>query len=610
MRNYRSAIFLYVCLLALFLVTQNTSAHPQNPRPVPAQSLRTLLKIDQQLTPTAKRRYSSALANWVALAHSVLDPPRTGPEDDGDGLKPLLDASPLSGPRPAVRVAPSVPISISGLQAAGASVLSAPGRVSSSLLDFRFSRYSGFTKNVSSSAWCGRNVVTGFQSSLAVLLTSIVRTNQDPNLFQFSASNVSVAYSSNDGESFTDLIFLNPGPDSSQNVLIGNPSLACADASTFYYATSPAFFAPDPNSPRVGVGLSASFDGGVHWADPAAAVSKDAFNHIIDTGRLAIDPRAPKRFYLTYLDIDTEGLDGVPGARCPIIRQAIELVSSIDGGHTWSSPVVVHEDCLQVDPVLINNSPFAPQVAVGRDGRVYVAFTEFDTSGDVSAHVRASADFGQSFGAERVVSDVVLTGASQGGDRMQGDDILNPVLTLALDSSRPGRETVYLAWQDGRVNPQPDVVGGTYNFSGILLAKSSDNGATWTLPKEVSPTPPDFPGLGRDQFQPAAAVSQDGTLAVCYYDRREDPQNNAVDHFCSLSRDQGRSFHDLRQTAQSWPPIHFVDLLVFGDARTLGFYDTLAPHIASQGEQGFFTSYQVIENAVTSVQARRISSAQ
>jgi hypothetical protein len=169
--------------------------------------------------------------------------------------------------------------------------------------------------------------------------------------------------------------------------------------------------------------------------------------------------------------------------------------------------------------------------------------------------------------------------------------------------------TIYIAWEDGRNNPQFDVLAGTYNFGDIVLVKSTDGGTSWTSPKMVSPTPADFTGVGRDQFQPAVAVNRDGVLAVCYYDRRNDPLNNAVDHFCSISKDHGRSFHDSRQTAQSWAPIHDTDLFA-SDPRALGFYDTVAPHLSSEKDDAFFTSFQVIKNAAPGVHGRRVSSEQ
>jgi hypothetical protein len=90
---------------------------------------------------------------------------------------------------------------------------------------------------------------------------------------------------------------------------------------------------------------------------------------------------------------------------------------------------------------------------------------------------------------------------------------------------------------------------------------------------------------------------------VCYYDRRNDVQNNALDRYCSLSRDHGISFHDIRQTAASWAPIENADLFIA--PHFLGGYDTVTPHLEPD-DDNFFGSFQTIKNAVVSIQGRGI----
>jgi hypothetical protein len=229
-------------------------------------------------------------------------------------------------------------------------------------------------------------------------------------------------------------------------------------------------------------------------------------------------------------------------------------------------------------------------------------------AGTNTLNFRRSADRGKSFDPEVTVSNLVPSGDS---GRLQGDIVDIPAPAMAADTSRrSGKDTIYIAWADGRDNPQVDVIGraGTYNFGDIVLATSTDGGSTWSTPKAVSPTSDDFAGIGRDQFQPAVAVNRDGELAVCYYDRRNDPQNNAVDRYCSLSKDQGHSFQDFRQTARSWAPIHDSDFFVAPQA--LGLYDTIAPHFATEDGHDFFGSFQTIDNAVPGVHGRRIRRAE
>jgi hypothetical protein len=122
----------------------------------------------------------------------------------------------------------------------------------------------------------------------------------------------------------------------------------------------------------------------------------------------------------------------------------------------------------------------------------------------------------------------------------------------------------------------------------------------------VSPTDPNFAGVGRDQFQPGVAVDAEGTLAVCYSDRRNDPQNNLIDHYCSVSQNQGATFQDLRQTTSSWNPGHAADELTAQEY--LGDYDTVTAESTGQ-QKGFFSSFQVETDFMSNVQGRSFSRA-
>jgi hypothetical protein len=93
----------------------------------------------------------------------------------------------------------------------------------------------------------------------------------------------------------------------------------------------------------------------------------------------------------------------------------------------------------------------------------------------------------------------------------------------------------------------------------------------------------------REQFLPSAAVDRDGTLAICYFDRRNDPENNGVDHYCSVSHDQGATFTHLRNTPEPFTPAHLTDGLM--DPVNFGDYDIVTSD-ATGANAGFFSSFQ------------------
>ena len=107
----------------------------------------------------------------------------------------------------------------------------APGSLASSLglgTDLRHSRYSGFTQSQTATAWCGANVVMGFNDSGAEVTTMA------------SGRGVSMdgyALSGDRGATFT--YMGSPATPSDPNTFMsGDPVVACADAATFYYVSN------------------------------------------------------------------------------------------------------------------------------------------------------------------------------------------------------------------------------------------------------------------------------------------------------------------------------------------------------------------------------------
>jgi hypothetical protein len=82
----------------------------------------------------------------------------------------------------------------------------------------------------------------------------------------------------------------------------------------------------------------------------------------------------------------------------------------------------------------------------------------------------------------------------------------------------PTTGAVYVVWQDLRFGPR----------SSIAFSQSRDGGLTWSSPIRVNQTPAADPGepAGNNQaFTPMVQVLKNGTVAVSYYDFR----NNTAD---------------------------------------------------------------------------------
>jgi len=489
------------------------------------------------------------------------------------------DRSKMAGNRGMITMSPGVGAA-NALTSAVAPFAAIPGpgpggtiRVSDPRLDFANSVITSFTQSETSSAWCGNTVVVGYNDSGAFARTAGV------NYFG-GWSMSSASYSNDSGRTFVDIGYMNPG-NKFLNFIAGDPVVACTSPTQFYYSSIFAFGQDSSGNFFNGVAVNSSSDGGQTWSDPAAAVAKD-FNHSIDKPWLAADPTNANRLYVTYTDLDFSGV------RCPNdIRYAIELVSSADGGGTWGAPGIVHEECFFTGGNFLEGS----NAVVAQDGTVYVGYELFPSAVPQNEiQLAKSVDHGQTFGAPVKVSDVWPNGNS---GLLQGGFHNNEFPQVAVDRSRGlSRGTVYITWSDGSNNIVFDLFPffDAYAYPDVMVAKSTDGGQTFTAPTAVSPKSSNFTGRGRDQFFPGIAVDTRGNVGLCYYDRRLDQVNTAIDRYCSVSENHGASWKEERVSEARWVPAHAADGLV--DLHYIGDYDALSSDFLLQ-HGGFFGAFQV-----------------
>ena len=564
---------LAVAAIAACLFTQVVSAQTLDQKKA---LLKQVLDASAKIPASQKQLLSAGTQNFLHLADQ-LNTPYTKPGIGGDGG--ILNSSATVSAQ--ARAGLLAPIEL----AAG------PGgtiQVSDPALDFLTSVLAGFTQSETSTAWCGNSVVVAYNDSGAYLRTAGVNP---AGAWSFNG----VSVSANGGRSFKDLGYLNPGSNTF-NFLEGDPVVNCSSASHFYYSSLLETAVTDSSGNLqaiTAVSVSSSFTGGVTWGNPVIAIGKDGFTHFIDKPWSTLDPTNAQRIYVTYTDFDFSGTS----AACPAdIRYAIELVTSADGGQTWTAPTIIDQVCgASGEGVQGSNVLVAP------DGSVYVAYEFFPATADNEIHITRSTNQGTSFGSiVKVTTQVVPNGAL---GVFQGLFRNNEFPQLAVDRTQTSsRGTLYIVWSDGRNNVVPDLYSGTYAYPDVLISKSTDSGQTFTAPMAVSPTSPSFAGTGRDQFFPGIAVDKNGHVGVCYYDRRADPANTAVDRYCSVSVTHGSSWSELRVSSSNWVPAHDTDFVI--NTSYIGDYDALTSD-ALGINAGFFGAFEIENGGNPDVYARK-----
>lgn len=310
--------------------------------------------------------------------------------------------------------------------------------------------------------------------------------------------------------------------------------------------------------------VSASPDGGFSWPRTVSTarsrvstedLAPDQFGRLrgtIDVGFLdkpwlavGRHPDDPARdvLYVTYTDFSIHyevfWVGEVPATLPREMQTTIRLVTSEDGGLTWSEPVAVSPTVRRgygeragvegaVGVFGTQRVVQGSQPVVGPDGSVYVAWldsTDDDSmKGVAEIWLARSTDAGRSFG-EPVMASVfneIDFRPRNAFFRYWGSAF--PQLAVGPESEL---YVVYVARPSDRLHDDGDV----------FVVVSTDRGETWTRPRRIN----DDDGAAL-QFFPAVDVGPDGVVHVMWGDMRDDPSQTRYHIYYSRSEDGGRSW--------------------------------------------------------------------
>ena len=319
---------------------------------------------------------------------------------------------------------------------------------------------------------------------------------------------------------------------------------------------------------------ASSFDGGRTWTSSMATFSRCTGGNAANGGDyervtdpwVTIGPDA-----IAYqIALAFNGQTFVTGS-----SNAVLVSRSLDGGRSWSSPLVLISDgadnfndkeSITADPTTAGHAyavwdrlsaaghgpsyftrttnggtawevarqiydpgptsqTINNQIVVLADGTLLMFFTQFDDAGGgnvaASFGIIRSMDKGLTWSERIVVTAVQAVGAR---DPENGTFVRDGTNLGAIAAGADN--DLFVVWQDARFS------GGVHDD--IALTRSADGGITWSAPARINRDPTVA------AFEPSVAVRSDGTIGVTYFDFRSntlDPATLPTDYWITRSSD-------------------------------------------------------------------------
>jgi hypothetical protein len=280
------------------------------------------------------------------------------------------------------------------------------------------------------------------------------------------------------------------------------------------------------------------------WEPPVVAVPVVNPDDFLDKEWLYVDQRTGI-LYLAYVRFGSDG------------SSPLELVHSLDGGHTWIGPSIIVPNLNDT----FNTGVSVVTTATGRVIVSWIAQTFQLVPGFPTRDERIETAFSDdcntftpcTFSLPALVSHTNPQGEPPGYNRQRAE-ILN-VTYLAADKGKydgAGNKAGNTKQDDGNVYvtyfsgvtalaqaPAPPTTVFA-RAADIFLSRSTDNGTTWRPRVKVN----DDNTLTSHVF-PSVQVNEDGIVFDTWLDRRVDPVRNLLtDTWGAISKDDGKTFRD------------------------------------------------------------------
>lgn len=384
------------------------------------------------------------------------------------------------------------------------------------------------TESETSVARRGNLVVVGFNTSRQA---GLVGTGAFTSLSGY-------AYSTDGGHSFVDGGFV---PASGTFILQGDPALGFDSTGNVYYGSLLEDLSS--NCSYIGISKSTSTSPSVVFGPPVAISGPGSCSRSFeDKEFLAVDTTSGRfngRVYVAWSEFPPDGQPGNP--------QALLAAS------TSTSPLVFGSTiALAPSAGSFQHGTFP---VVGSDGTVYVAWStlsSIEAAASATIDLVKSTDGGSTFGHLATAANFTSTVGDLGSGGMSLRTRSFPYMAIDHTPASSGsHNNLYVVFQGQPGNtPSPR--------SEIFFTSSTDGGATWSTPRNISSGPAVTVGAdttNNDNWMPSIAVSPaTGHIRVLFYSRREDPDNQKIRVYEAGSNDAGQTWYNRAFSAQSFTP--------------------------------------------------------
>lgn len=288
------------------------------------------------------------------------------------------------------------------------------------------------------------------------------------------------------------------------------------------------------------VAVSRSFNGGRRWSDPVFLGQLNSPLVQTDKEMIVADPVRSNTAYIVWTAL------AIPPTQVPF-NGPTYFSRTTDGGRTWEPARVIYDPQGGNIPNDFGKVASNHQLFVRPNGTLIDTFTEFTLLKPPTLPDGSDAEYTSVLTVLRSTDRGVTWSSPTPAVMLFGTPVFNPDLAYnpAIDPALrqfrtpstpsglpvnwadvtmdPHNGRLYAVWQDARFNA-PTPPGLPFPPDAIAFAMSSDGGTTWSTPIRVNQTPSNLNPLNNQAFLPAVQIGKDGTLAVTYYDFRNNGQ--------------------------------------------------------------------------------------